>query len=592
MSAIYWREPLWLLAALYPLLLWGWTRWRRGRMRRACADPGLWPWVEARLPAEAGGILQRGLLAAAWLLAVVALAGPRAPLEVPQAVQPDTGALVAVVDLSRSMDVRDSGGSRRAAALRLVESWNREPGRPPLGVVLFAGRAHLLFPPTADASAAAHLLEQARDLVLPTLGNDLAGALQLGARVLDGVDGPRGLVLLSDGDLDQAARSAAETLLAELSRSDGVRLAVVGIGVRTASAVPDPVEGWLSVDGRAVLSRLEAGWLAQLAQAAGGSFTLAATGAGTPALAGVWQSPPPRIASADRQRVLWLELFRYALVPALLLLLAALFAPTPRTASAMLLAGPGLALGLALSLAPPPAAAQDAADAYAALAAGDPAQARRLYRGLPGFSGRFGEGVACFRLEDWACAAEAFASAAWLAADDRQRARAAYNLAATRFRAGDFDQAAVLYRDARALGLAHPSLDPLVVLSETLAEQVAERRRQAEGRAGRGGATSAGEPPDTEAVDRALEQAPPAPVPLPEGLDRSRFDDLVARGLERARLAAAGEAGAGQPRRWFGGEAVAGERPGAALWQRLFEIEEGFPAPLEQPRARPGERPW
>jgi len=28
------------------------------------------------------------------------------------------------------------------------------------------------------------------------------------------------------------------------------------------------------------------------------------------------------------------------------------------------------------------------------------------------------------------------------------------------------------------------------------------------------------------------------------------------------------------------------------LWKRLFEIEEGFPAPVESPRKLPGVKPW
>ena len=28
------------------------------------------------------------------------------------------------------------------------------------------------------------------------------------------------------------------------------------------------------------------------------------------------------------------------------------------------------------------------------------------------------------------------------------------------------------------------------------------------------------------------------------------------------------------------------------LWKRLFEMEEGFPAPLDQPRDIPGTAPW
>jgi hypothetical protein len=76
-------------------------------------------------------------------------------------------------------------------------------------------------------------------------------------------------------------------------------------------------------------------------------------------------------------------------------------------------------------------------------------------------------------------------------------------------------------------------------------------------------------------------------------MDRKRFDALVARGVERARLAASGDGAATQqPSRWLGRDDAVVETPGAVLWQRLFEIEEGFAVSPERPRVRPEERPW
>jgi hypothetical protein len=76
-------------------------------------------------------------------------------------------------------------------------------------------------------------------------------------------------------------------------------------------------------------------------------------------------------------------------------------------------------------------------------------------------------------------------------------------------------------------------------------------------------------------------------------MDRKRFDALVARGVERARLAASGDGAATRhSARWLGREDAVVEIPGAALWQRLFEIEEVFNVSPERPRVRSEERPW
>lgn len=595
MTDLYWREPLWLLAALYPLALWAWARWRQRRVRSGYADVGLWPWVRADRARPSGqqierGAVQRLLLAGAWVLLVAALAGPRLPLEVPEQARPPAGALLAVLDLSRSMEARDLQGSRRAAAKRLLQAWNAEPNRPPLGLVIYAGRAHLFFPPSPDPVAVAHFLEQLQGLKLPTLGNDLAGALHRAAAVLRDVEGHHAVVLLSDGDLDPGARERAETAVSAWSARD-LSFTVLGVGSTTATAVPDPAQGWLRVDGRPVVSRLEAAWLEGLAAAGGGRYRTLADGAPVP-ISELWRGPAPRIAAANRDRVLWQELYPWLLLPGAALLIAALFVPVGLPLAA--LAGIGTILVTALTLVP--ARAADAQAAFVALNAGRYQQARTLYGQVAGYTGRFGEGIACFRLEDWPCAAEAFAAAAWLAGDDRDRARAAYNLAATRYRQGDYAAAAVLYRDARAHGLELPQLRTWIEFTDTLAAQVEQRRREQDGarqRAGRGSRTVEGELQDQVAADRGLAAEPPPSVPLPQGLDRSQFDALIERGLDRARLAEGGggvTGGAGSA--WFGGEDVAAERPGTQLWQRLFEIEEGFPAPVTDRRARSQERAW
>ncbi len=316
MSGWYWREPLWLLAAAYPLFLWAWSQRRRQRIRLGYADAGLWPWVGAEAPRARGGGIRRVILALAWILLAVAAAGPRLPLEVPARARPPAGALLAVLDLSRSMEARDAGGSRRAAGLGLLRAWNDAPGRPPMGLLVFAGRAHLFFPPSADRPAVAHFLDQLPGLNLPTLGNDLAGALNLAGELLENIIGPRALVILSDGDLDDPARAQSEAAVSRLRARFAVDLSVVGLGGATATAVPDPAQGWLRVEGRPVVSRLETSWLKDLAQAGGGRY-LTSSVEYPIALDEVWRAPPPRIADADA--VLWWELYPWALAPAVLL---------------------------------------------------------------------------------------------------------------------------------------------------------------------------------------------------------------------------------------------------------------------------------
>jgi Ca-activated chloride channel family protein len=583
---LYWREPLWLFALAYPLLVAGLGRWRERRQLDAYADRHLLPWVQ--VPRRSSGLARQWLLVFAWCLAVLGLAGPRVPLFVPAQAQPPPGALVAVLDLSGSMEARDLGGSRRAAALRTLRALVAESRRPAIGLVVYAGRAHLYAPPTTDGAVLETLLAQAHALRLPTLGNELAGALALAGSQLTGVAGPRGVLLLSDGDLDPAAQERAERAAAELA-SDRTTLTVVGVGTATPTPVPDADRGWLMHDGRPVVSRLEEGWLHRLAEVAGGRYLRLPEATALP-LDALWPAEPPRIAPEQAATVQWRELFPWLVVPGVVLLVLAVALPSRRATGLVLAAV--LSGGGSIS----EAAGPDLAAAEEALAAGDTVVARDRYRSIAGFAGRYGEGVACYRLADYGCAIDAFSAAAWLAARDDERARAAYSLAAAFYQEGDYAQAAALYRDARANGLAEPALDGHIGWTETLAAQVERHRREAAGpQARRGAGSRAGSPElaDQLAVGRTLEAEAEQEPRLPAGMDRKRFDALVARGVERARLAASGDGVATrQPARWLGRDDAVVETPGAVLWQRLFEIEEGFAVSPERPRLRPEERPW
>jgi Ca-activated chloride channel family protein len=582
---IYWREPLWLLALAYPLLVAGLGRWRARRQLNAYADRHLLPWVRAP---HRGGLAQSGLLVLAWSLGAIGLAGPRVPLFVPAQAQPPPGALVAVLDLSASMEARDLGGSRRAAALRALRSLVAEQKRPAIGLVVHAGRAHLYAPPTTDGAVLDALLAQGHALRLPTLGNDLAGALALAGVQLAGVAGSRGILVLTDGDLDPGAQERAEQAAADL-RASGGALMVVGVGTTTPTPVPDADRGWLMHDGRPVVSRLEEGWLQRLAEAAGGRYLRLPEATALP-LDVLWQAEPPRIAPEQASTVQWRELFPWLVVPGVVLLVLAVALPSRRAT------GMVLAAVLSGAVTTSEASGPDLAAAQEALEAGDTVAARDRYRSIAGFAGRYGEGVACYRLADHGCAIDAFSVAAWLAARDDERARAAYSLAAAFYQEGDYAQAAALYRDARANGLAEPALDRHIGLTETLAAQVERHRQEAAGPQARKGVSSrAGSPElaDQLAAGRTLEPEADKDLPLPAGMDRRRFDALVARGVERARLAASGNSAAPQqPARWLGRDDAVVETPGAALWQRLFEIEEGFNVSPERPRLRPEERPW
>lgn len=201
-----------------------------------------------------------GLLAWAWTLA--AQQPPRFS---------DGGLdVVMAIDVSRSMDVRDTPPTRLKRALRFAERLVLEAEGARLGLVIFAGAAYVALPLTLDRDAHLSYLHALDSDVLSNKGSDLAQALRTSARVFDPRSPrPRVLVLLSDGE---HAGSGLDDTLIEL-RGAGVRVIAVGFGRSAGAVVPGPRGGpMFDRQGRPIVSRRADPVLERIVSVTGGAF--------------------------------------------------------------------------------------------------------------------------------------------------------------------------------------------------------------------------------------------------------------------------------------------------------------------------------
>jgi Ca-activated chloride channel family protein len=600
-ATLAWREPLWLLLALaLPALLW--LRQLLVRWSGAYADPALLPWVRVERVRRPWRRLfsRNSAYLTAWLLLAVALAGPRHPLSVSGDALPTGRTLLAVVDLSRSMAAADVlPDRRRRAALELHELLEHARGSR-LGLVVFAGRAHQYVPPTADAAALRFYLATLDRLVLPTHGSAAAQALELAARTLAGESSPA-VVLLSDGDLDDGG-GELERAARDLAAA-GIGLYVLGIGSPEGEAIPLPEGGWLEHEGQPVISRLDEERLQALAAAGHGGYQrMAADDSDWTALydRGIAPAAAATAEEAAAGRTQWREHYPWVLLPALLLLFLSVMpyriARSP--GAAVLLCCGWLALQApGEALADETAALRQAGQAWQA---GDFAEALSYYAVIPGYIGGMGAGAGHYRMEDFAGAAVHFSRAVLAAANDSERADALYNLGNSLFRQGDYAGAVRVFGDVLLYCTDDKQARHNLALSAAL-QQAVQARLDEDGTAGRAGrgprSARAAEGLDVgSSSSLSLDDSEEQPVmplpPLPGDAEA-----LIARGLEHITLASGAsdrvatptwQQDLAQARLHMQGLQEAPER----VWKRLFEIEEGFPAPLEQPRNRPGVRPW
>jgi Ca-activated chloride channel homolog len=208
LADLHFIRPGWLLLA--PLAFAVWWLWRRR------TDP-LRGWREQIAAPLLQALTIGGLSAArrrahwllcAWLLAIVAIAGPTWRME-PNPFAEAAAPLMILLKTDSSMAQPPPAPSRlERAQLKvadLAQAWRGQP----LGLIAYAGSAHLVLPPTRDTAVVAQMAAEIEPDVMPLDGDRLDLALREAVRVLG--DGGQGgsVVVLADTAHAAAALPAA-----------------------------------------------------------------------------------------------------------------------------------------------------------------------------------------------------------------------------------------------------------------------------------------------------------------------------------------------------------------------------------------------
>lgn len=264
----HWLRPHWFWALLpLALLLWYlWRQQRKGGEWHAVIAPQLLPHL---LVNERTARLQDGrwlLLGLGWLIAVLALAGPTWE-QLPQPVTQRDHAVVVVLDLSHSMYAEDVPPSRLIRARHKVLSLLEQQPEALVGLVVYAGDAHVVAPLTDDHNTIAHLLPALSPDIMPIPGSDAAAGLALATELIQRHGLQQGqLLLMTDGvDAATAARIARQL-------PPGLRLSVLGIGTSAGAPIALPGGYLKDQQGKIVVARLQRAPLRELAHSGGGRY--------------------------------------------------------------------------------------------------------------------------------------------------------------------------------------------------------------------------------------------------------------------------------------------------------------------------------
>lgn len=239
--SLHFIRPGWLLLAPLAVALW-WLWQRRSDplrgWREQIAPDLLEALVVGRESIKSGNA--RWLLVA-WLVAIVAIAGPTWRLE-PSPFADDVTPLMILLKADVSMMQPDPAPSRlERARLKIADLGEARKGQP-LGLIAYAGSAHLVLPPTRDTATVAQMAAEISPDIMPISGDRLDLALREAVRVLAEGQSGGGIVVLADAvDTDPAALAALRKEFSipvqflainapESSQSDSLRAAAKTLG--------------------------------------------------------------------------------------------------------------------------------------------------------------------------------------------------------------------------------------------------------------------------------------------------------------------------------------------------------------------------
>ena len=190
-------RPGWLL--VLPVAIGIWLLWRRSveplRGWREQIDPDL---LKAITKDETGHRdFSAYMVLAGWLIAAVAAAGPTWRLE-PNPFAADAAPLIVLLKADKSMDQVDPQPSAmERAKLKIADLAKTRKGQP-LGLIAYAGSAHLVLPPTRDTSVVAGMAAEISPDIMPKPGDRLDLAIRKAGELLAGEQSGGTLLVIAD----------------------------------------------------------------------------------------------------------------------------------------------------------------------------------------------------------------------------------------------------------------------------------------------------------------------------------------------------------------------------------------------------------
>lgn len=211
-SNFHFLRPWWLLMLPMTVVVWWFWQRRSDALSgwRSQIDPKL---LEALVVGrESHRDWRPWLLLAAWLSAVLAVAGPTWRLE-PNPFAADAQPLLILLKADDSMNQTPPEPSRMERAHLKIEDLAELRQGQPLGLIAYAGSAHLVLPPTHDTEVVAKMASQVSPAIMPKPGDRLDLAIEQATKLLAQLQQGGSLLVVADtAEIDTQAVAALSKL--------------------------------------------------------------------------------------------------------------------------------------------------------------------------------------------------------------------------------------------------------------------------------------------------------------------------------------------------------------------------------------------
>lgn len=260
-----------LLLAIIPVLagLFAYAVYRKKKAAKQIGDPGLVQLLSRNYNPRA--YLTKFLLVAVSAgLLVITMANLRSPAGTEKVSRNGIDVMIAL-DVSKSMLAQDIKPTRLDRARQVLSKLVDRLSNDRIGIVVFAGKAYLQMPLTADHSAAKMYLAAASPESVPAQGTVIGDALKMCYSSFNTKEKKyKAIVLVSDGeDHDENA-----VKLARQMSEEGVIIYTIGIGSQEGIQLVEETTGQPKTDaqGNVVISKLNEEELKEIAQNANGQY--------------------------------------------------------------------------------------------------------------------------------------------------------------------------------------------------------------------------------------------------------------------------------------------------------------------------------